>query len=83
MAKSDVCASHNRLNFFGRSAAMDTIYFLLAVAVVSTVIFMLMMRVDRIDRRRGSSGGGSSDSSVNDSALRSWFGPYGGGRNDW
>ena len=34
---------------------MDTIYFLLAVAVVSTVIFMLMMRVDRIDRRRGSS----------------------------
>ena len=60
---------------------MDTIYFLLAVAVVSTVIFMLMMRVDRIDRRRGSSG--SSDSSVNDSALRSWFGPYGGGRNDW
>jgi hypothetical protein len=59
---------------------MDTIYFLLAVAVVSTVIFMLMMRVDRIDRRRG---GGSSDSSVNDSALRSWFGPYGGGRNDW
>ena len=70
MAKSDVCASHNRLNFFGRSAAMDTIYFLLAVAVVSTVIFMLMMRVDRINRRRGSSDGGSSDSSVNDSCAQ-------------
>ncbi len=62
---------------------MQTVYFILAVTAVSTVIFMLMMRVDRINRRRGLSDGGSSDSSVNDSAVRSWFGPYGGGRNDW
>jgi hypothetical protein len=62
---------------------MDTIYFLLAVAATSAAIFALMMRADRIKRRRGSSDGGASDSSVNDSAVRSWFGPYGGGRNDW
>ena len=62
---------------------MDTIYFLLAVAATSTVIFMLMMRADRINRRRGPSDSSASDSSVNDSAVRSWFGPYGGGRNDW
>ena len=62
---------------------MQTLTFILAVAGVSTVIFMLMMRADRISRRRGSSDGSSSDSSVNDSAVRSWFGPYGGGRNDW
>ena len=66
---------------------MDTIYFLLAVAVTSAAIFALMMRADRISdrivRRRGSSDGGSSDRSLNDSAVRSWFGPYGGGRNDW
>jgi hypothetical protein len=62
---------------------MDTIYFLLAVAATSTVIFVVMMRADRISRRRGSTDGGSSDTSVNDSAVSSWFGPYGGGRNDW
>jgi hypothetical protein len=62
---------------------VQTLTFILAVAGVSTVIFMLMMRADRISRRRGSSDGSSSDSSVNDSAVRSWFGPYGGGRNDW
>ena len=62
---------------------MQTIYFILAVAVTSTVIFMLMMRADRINRRRGSSDGGSSDPSVNDSSVTSWFGPYGGGRRDW
>jgi hypothetical protein len=60
---------------------MDTIYFVLAVAATSGAIFALMMRADRINRRRGSSDG--ADSSVNDSAVRSWFGPYGGGRNDW
>ena len=61
---------------------MDTVYFLLAVAATSAVIFALMMRSDRISRRRGSDGG-SSDASVNDSAVRSWFGPYGGGTKDW
>ena len=62
---------------------MDTIYFLLAVAATSAAIFALMMRADRINRRRGSSDVGSSDPSVNDSSLASWFGPYGGGRRDW
>jgi len=62
---------------------MDTIYFLLAVAATSGAIFALMMRADRVKRGRRSSDGGSSDPSVNDSAVRSWFGPYGGGRNDW
>lgn len=58
---------------------MDTVYFLLAVAATSSVLFMLMIRADRINRRRGSVDGGSSDSSINDSAVRSWFGTYGGG----
>jgi hypothetical protein len=62
---------------------VNTIYFLLAVAATSAAIFSLMMRADRINRRRGSSDGGSSDPSVNDSSVASWFGPYGGGRNDW
>ena len=62
---------------------MQTIYFILAVAVTSTVIFMLMMRADRINRRRRSSDSGSSDPSINDSSVASWFGPYGGGRRDW
>jgi len=62
---------------------MDTIYFLLAVGATSAAIFALMMRADRISRRRGSSDGGSSDPSINDSSVASWFGPYGGGRNDW
>ena len=62
---------------------MDTFYFLLAVAVTSSAIFALMMRADRINRRRGSSEGDSSDRSINDSAVASWFGPYGGGRKDW
>jgi hypothetical protein len=68
---------------FRREAIVDVIYFLLAVGAVSAAIFALMMRADGINRRRGSSDGGSSDPSVNDSAVRSWFGPYGGGRNDW
>ena len=62
---------------------MDTIYFLLAVAATSGAIFALMMRADRAKRGCGSSDGGLSDPSANDSAVRSWFGPYGGGRNDW
>ena len=66
-----------------QEAAVNTIYFCLAVAVTSSLIFALMIRTDRINRRRGSSDGGSSDPSLNDSAVRSWFGPYGGGRNDW
>jgi hypothetical protein len=65
------------------SPAVQTIYFILAVAATSTVIFALMMRADRINRRRGSSDGGSSDPSINDSSVASWFGPYGGGRRDW
>ena len=62
---------------------MNTIYFLLAVSAVSAAIFALMMRADRIDRRRRPSDGGSSDPSINDSSVASWFGPYGGGRRDW
>jgi len=62
---------------------VDTIYFLLAVSAVSAAIFALMMRADRINRRRGPSDGGSSDPSINDSSVASWFGPYGGGRRDW
>jgi hypothetical protein len=62
---------------------MDTIYFLLAVAATSAAHFALMMRADRISRRRGSSDGGSSDPSINDRSVASWFGPYGGGRGDW
>jgi hypothetical protein len=62
---------------------MDTIYFVLAVAATSTAIFALTMRADRINRRRGSSDGGSSAPSTNDSAVASWFGPYGGGSKDW
>ena len=54
---------------------MQTIYFILAVAVVSTIIFMLSMRADR--GRRASSDGGSSDpgTSTNDGWVASWFGP--------
>jgi hypothetical protein len=65
------------------SPAVQTIYFILAVAATSTVIFALMMRADRINRRRGLSDGVSSDPSINDSSVASWFGPYGGGRGDW
>jgi hypothetical protein len=84
MAESVVCASHNRLMCgLVEANGMDTIYFLLAVAATSGAIFALMMRADRVKRGRRSSDGGSSDPSVNDSAVRSWFGPYGGGRNDW
>jgi hypothetical protein len=77
MAKSVVCASHNRLIFgwAGRLITMDTIYFLLAVGVVSTIIFVLTTRADRA---RGSSDGGSYDggtSSANDGWVASWFGP--------
>ncbi len=61
---------------------MDTIYFLLAVAATSAAIFALMMRADRVKRRRGSADGGSSDPSITDSSVASWFGPYGGGRGD-
>ena len=71
-----------KLPWSKRPNVMDTIYFVLAVAVTSAAIFALMMRADRINRRRGSSDG-ASDPSINDSAVRSWFGPYGGGRNDW
>ena len=55
---------------------MDTIYFLLAVGLVSTIIFVLTARADR--GRRGSSDGGSYDggtSSTNDGWVASWFGP--------
>jgi hypothetical protein len=76
-----VCASHNSVQQEG--LVMDTIYFLLAVAATSGAIFALMMRADRVNRRRRSSDGGSSDPSINDRAVTSWFGPYGGGRNDW
>jgi hypothetical protein len=54
---------------------MDTIYFLLAVGVTSTVIFVLTTRADR--GRRASSDGGSYDpgvSSSSDSSVASWFG---------
>jgi hypothetical protein len=74
MAKSVACAPHNRLIcFLGRSPAVQTLYFILAVAVVSTIIFALSMRADR-----ASSDGGSSDpgvSSTNDGWVASWFGP--------
>ena len=55
---------------------MQTIYFILAVAVVSTIIFALSTRADR--GRRGTSDGGLSDpgvSSTNDGWVASWFGP--------
>jgi hypothetical protein len=68
---------------FHQEAVVNAIYFVLAVGATSAGIFALMTRADRINRRRGPSDGGASDSSVNDSAVRSWFGPYGGGRNDW
>jgi hypothetical protein len=58
------------------SPAVQTIYFILAVAVVSTIIFALSTRADR--GRRASSDGGSSDpgvSSTNDGWVASWFGP--------
>jgi hypothetical protein len=85
MAKPVVDAPHQSIDprFGRRPFAMDTVYFLLAVAAVSAIIFALMMRADRINRRRGSTDGGSSDTSVNDSSVASWFGPYGGGRRDW
>jgi hypothetical protein len=62
--------------FFGRSPAVQTLYFILAVAVVSTIIFALSMRTNR--GRRALSDGGSSDpgtSSTNDGWVASWFGP--------
>jgi hypothetical protein len=57
---------------------MQTVLFILAVAVVSAGIFALMTRADRIsDRivrgRRASSDSGSS--STNDGWVASWFGP--------
>jgi hypothetical protein len=53
----------------------DTIYFLLAVAATSAVIFALPTRADR-GRRRVSSDGGSSPgiSSTSDGSTTSWFG---------
>jgi hypothetical protein len=53
----------------------DTIYFLLAVAATSAVIFALPTRADR-GRRRVSSDGGSSPgiSSTSDGSTASWFG---------
>jgi hypothetical protein len=58
------------------SPAVQTLYFIVAVAVVSSIIFALSMRADR--GRRGSSDGGSSDpgvSSTNDGWVASRFGP--------
>ena len=77
-----LCPAQSMISDSEGAAVMDTIYFLLAVAATSAVIFALMMRADRISRRRGSSDGGASDPSINDSSAASWFGPYGGGRSD-
>lgn len=55
---------------------MQTLYFILAVAVVSTIIFALPTRAER--GYRAPSDGGSSDpgvSSTNDGWVASWFGP--------
>jgi hypothetical protein len=57
------------------AAVMDAIYFLLAVAATSTVIFALMMRADRINRRRGSSDGGSSTPQSTIARLQAGSGP--------
>jgi hypothetical protein len=51
----------------------DTIYFLLAVAATSAVIFALPTRADR-GRRRVSSDNGSSDPGISSTSR--------GGRND-
>jgi hypothetical protein len=69
-------------NLSRQEAVVSTIYFLLAVAAASAAIFALMTRAEKVNRRRGSSDGGSSDPSINDSSVASWFGPYGGGRGD-
>jgi len=56
---------------------MDTIYFLLAVATTSAVIFALMTRADRANRRGASSDSGSYDpgvSATTDGWTASWFG---------
>jgi hypothetical protein len=81
-AKSVVCALHT-IQRLWQGAVVNTIYFLLAVAATSGVIFTLLMRADRINRRRGSSDGGSSAPSTDESSVASWFGPYGGGRSEW
>jgi hypothetical protein len=57
---------------------MQTVYFILAVAIVSSVIFALMTRADRIsDRiiRRRASSDGDPGVSTNDGWTASWFGP--------
>ena len=54
VAKSINCAPHNRLTIFDstkEAAVTDTIYFLLAVAATSAVIFALPTRADRGRRR--------------------------------
>ncbi len=54
----------------------DTIYFLLAVAATSVVIFALPTRADR-GRRRAPSDGGSSDPGISSTSggwTTSWFG---------
>ena len=59
---------------------MNTIYFLLAVAATSAVIFVLTTRADNAGRRRGSSDSGSYDPNLSSSdgwsAANWWFGAH-------
>jgi hypothetical protein len=69
-----LCSAQSIELFFVRSPAVQTLYFILAVALTSTIIFLLSMRADR--GRRASSDGGSSDpgiSSTSDGWTTSWF----------
>ena len=51
---------------------MQTIYFILAVAVVSTIIFVLTTRADHAGRR-GASDSGSSDPGTSSGGDATWW----------
>jgi hypothetical protein len=75
MANGRLCSAQSIEPFFGRSATVQTIYFLLAVTATSAAIFALMMRADK--RRGALLDSGSSDpgvSSGSDGWTTSWFG---------
>jgi hypothetical protein len=64
-----LCDAQNRYH-----GMIATIGFLIAVAAVSTVIFVLMTRADNVRLDRARSRGGSYDGTTDSWSLASWVG---------